>query len=128
VEFEIAGKAGRLRVACLWFDGLEYYSTHTMPSAPGARLGRLARFLRGLPRALPRMHRLGDYRTSYRDQWRHFHECIRTGAPVGSTLYDGRQALAVALAAAESSVVRRPVVVSRAAPILALAAHRSHNP
>lgn len=121
VEIEICGKAGRLRVACIRFEGLEYYSTNTMPSAPGARLGRLAHFLRELPRALPRIHRAGDYRISYRDQWRHFHECIRTGAPVESTLADGRQALAVMLAAAESAVVRRPVAVRQAPPTITLA-------
>lgn len=111
VEIEISGKAGRLRVACIRFEGLEYYATYTMPSSPRARLGRLAHFLRELPRALPRMHRAGDYRVSYREQWRHFHECIRTGAPVESTLEDGRQALAVVLAIAESVAVHRPVAV-----------------
>lgn len=112
VEFEICGKAGRLRVACIRFEGLEYYSTYTMPSSPRARLGRLVHFLRELPRALPRMHRAGDYRVSYREQWRHFHHCIRTGAPVGATLDDGRKALAVTLAAAESTVLRQPMIVS----------------
>lgn len=120
MEIEICGKAGRLRVACLRFEGLEYYSTYTMPSSAGARLGRLAHFLRELPRALPRMHRAGDYRVSYREQWRHFHECIRTGAPVASTLEDGRQALAVVLAAAESAVVRKPVAVRHAATTMTL--------
>ncbi|HEX2500143.1 MAG TPA: Gfo/Idh/MocA family oxidoreductase [Methylomirabilota bacterium] len=120
VEFEIAGKAGRLRVACIRFEGLEFYPTYTMPSSARARLGRAAHFLRELPAALPRMHRAGDYRLSYREQWRHFHDAIRTGAPVGATLADGRQALAVTLAAAESTVRRRPIIVGELPPTTAL--------
>jgi hypothetical protein len=65
--------------------------------------------LKELPRALPRMHRAGDYRVSYCDQWRQFARSIRTGTPMESTLHDGRQALAAVLAAARSAVVRRPV-------------------
>ena len=108
-EFELGGTAGRLRVSCIRFEGLEYYATSTMPSSAGARLGRLAHFFRELPRALPRMHRAGAYRLSYRDQWRHFVRCVETGAPVESSLDDGRQALSAVLAAAQSTLVRRPV-------------------
>jgi len=96
-------------VSCIRFEGLEYYATSTMPSSAGARLGRLAHFFRELPRALPRMHRAGAYRLSYRDQWRHFVRCVETGAPVESSLDDGRQALSAVLAAAQSTLVRRPV-------------------
>jgi myo-inositol 2-dehydrogenase/D-chiro-inositol 1-dehydrogenase len=110
-EIEISGNAGRLRVACIRFEGLEHYAKHTMPSAPGARLGRLVHFLRELPRALPRLHRAGDYRLSYRSQWRHFLDCIGNGAAVESTLDDARRALAVALAAVESVRAGRPVRV-----------------
>lgn len=110
-EIEICGKAGRLRVACIRFEGLEYYAKDSLPSAPGPRLARLAHFLRELPRALPRVHRAGDYRLSYRSQWRHFLDCARNGAPVESTLEDGRKALAVTLAALESARVARPIAV-----------------
>jgi myo-inositol 2-dehydrogenase/D-chiro-inositol 1-dehydrogenase len=116
LEIEICGKAGRLRVACIRFDGLEYYPTATLPSAPSARLGRIVHFLRELPRALPRVRRAGDYRASYRDQWRHFVDCIRSGAPVACTLEDGRRALAAMLAAEESTVTKRPVAVRSGAP------------
>lgn len=109
LEFEICGKAGRLRVSLIRFEGLEYYATETMPSSLPARLQRIGHFLTELPRALPRMHRAGDYRVSYCDQWRQFERTIRTGAPMESTLQDGRQALAAVLAAAQSSVVGRPV-------------------
>jgi hypothetical protein len=55
-------------VSLIRFEGIEFYETMTMPSSARARLGRLAHFARELPRALPRMHKAGDYRTSYRDQ------------------------------------------------------------
>jgi myo-inositol 2-dehydrogenase / D-chiro-inositol 1-dehydrogenase len=109
LEFEICGKEGRLRVSLIRFEGLEYYSTETMPSSLPARLQRMGHFLKELPRALPRMHRAGDYRVSYCDQWREFARSIRTGTPMEATLQDGRQALAAVLAAARSSVVGRPV-------------------
>jgi len=118
VEIDLCGKAGRLRIALTRFDGLEYYPTDRMPGAPAARLRNLTAFLAGLPRALPRMHRAGDYRISYREEWRHFVECIRTGAPVASTLEDGRRALAVVLATAESADLGRPVTVQQARPSL----------
>jgi predicted dehydrogenase len=120
LEIEICGQAGRLRVACIRFEGLEYYTTDTMPSSLPARLRRIGHFMKELPRALPRMHRAGDYRASYCDQWRQFHESVRTGKPMESTLRDGRQALAAVLAAARSSVEGRPVKVGDAPPGMTL--------
>jgi myo-inositol 2-dehydrogenase/D-chiro-inositol 1-dehydrogenase len=120
LEIEICGQAGRLRVACIRFEGLEYYATETMPSSLPARLQRIGHFVKELPRALPRMHRAGDYRASYCDQWRQFRESIRTGKPMESTLRDGREALAAVLAAAQSSVEGRPVMVRDAPPGMTL--------
>ena len=114
LELEICGKAGRLRVSLIRFEGLEYYPTETMPSSLPARLGRMGHFLKELPRALPRMHRAGDYRVSYCDQWRQFARSIRTGTPMEATLHDGRQALVAVLAAARSAAVRRPVAMREA--------------
>lgn len=128
VEFEICGKLGRLRVSCIRFEGLEYYATYTMPSSPAARLGRLAHFFRELPRALPRMRRAGDYRVSYREQWRHFARCIQTGEPVASTLADGRQGLAVVLAAAASTVRGTPVAVRDAPATMSLSPRERSAP
>lgn len=118
VELDICGKAGRLRVACTRFDGLAFYPTYTMPGAPAERFARLAAFLRGLPRALPRIHRAGDYRISYREQWRHFLDCIRHDVPAAATLEDGRRALVVVLAAVESAETGKPVAVAAARPTL----------
>jgi UDP-N-acetylglucosamine 3-dehydrogenase len=114
VELEIAGDAGRLRVSLIRFEGLEYYPAGAMASDPRHRLGRLAHFAKELPRALPRMHRAGDYRTSYRDQWWHFVDCVRHGTPVRSSLDDGRRAVAAMLAALESTETGRLVSVDGA--------------
>jgi predicted dehydrogenase len=114
VELEICGDAGRLRVSLIRFEGLELYPAGSMASDPRQRLARLVHLVSELPRALPRMHKSGDYRTSYRDQWRHFVDCIRVGAPPQSTLEDGRRALAAMLAAMESA--RSGEVVAPMAP------------
>ncbi|HEX7024155.1 MAG TPA: Gfo/Idh/MocA family oxidoreductase [Gemmatimonadales bacterium] len=110
LEIEIGGTAGRLRVACIRFEGLEFYPASTMPSALGARVGRMAHFLRELPRALPRMHRAGDYRASYEAEWSHFLDCIAGTATPASTLDDGRRAMAVVLASFESTRTGRPAI------------------
>jgi predicted dehydrogenase len=120
VEYEITGTLARLRVSCMQFDGLQLYPTHVLPGSADARLRRLGHFLRELPRAIPRMHRLGDYRLSYQAQWRHVARCIRDGAPVECTLADGRRALAATLAAAASAQTRRPVTVADAPSALAV--------
>jgi predicted dehydrogenase len=112
VELEVCGDGGRLRVSLIRFEGLEYYSAGAMASGVGSRLGRMAHLLKELPRALRRMHKAGDYRLSYREQWRHFCQCIRSGTPVEVTLADGRHALAAMLAAMESAETRRLVTVS----------------
>ena len=107
VELEISGDAGRLRVSLIRFEGLEYYPAGAMASDPRHRLARLAHFAKELPRALPRMHKAGDYRTSYRDQWRHFVDCVRNRTPVESTLDDGRRATAAMVAALASTTSGR---------------------
>jgi myo-inositol 2-dehydrogenase/D-chiro-inositol 1-dehydrogenase len=111
VELEICGDAGRLRVSLIRFEGLELYPAGTMASDPRQRLARLVHFAAELPRALPRIHKSGDYRTSYRDQWRHFVDCVRNGAPMQSTLDDARPALRAMLAGMESARTGRTVAV-----------------
>jgi myo-inositol 2-dehydrogenase/D-chiro-inositol 1-dehydrogenase len=103
VEIEIFGEGGRLRVSLVRFEGLEFVPAGAMASDPAQRMGRLAHFLKELPAALPRMHRAGDYRTSYRDQWHHFAQCIQTGNEVACTLGDARQSLRAMLAGLESA-------------------------
>ena len=112
VELEICGDAGRLRVSLVRFEGLEFFPAGAMASDPRHRLGRLVHFAKELPKALPRIHKSGDYRTSYRDQWRHFVDCISRGTPMQSTLAEGRPSLAAMVAAMESAESGEVVGVS----------------
>lgn len=109
VEIELGGTAGRLRVSVIRFEGLEYLTADAMPSGVRARVGRGIHFLRELPRALPRMHRAGDYRLSYEAQWRHFQDCVAGRATPASTLDDWRQGLKVVLAGFASARTGRLV-------------------
>jgi myo-inositol 2-dehydrogenase / D-chiro-inositol 1-dehydrogenase len=111
IEVEICGARGRLRVGCQRFDGLEAFPLGSAPGQTGIRLQALRRFLRELPEGLAGMTRGGDYLASYRGAWMHFCRIIRTGEEPGCTLEDGRRALAIALAAAQSADRGTPVRV-----------------
>jgi predicted dehydrogenase len=115
IELEIAGRNGRLRLSCLRFDGLEWYGQADIPGSVRTRLRHFGHLLRELPRGLWTMRHGGDYRLSFRGLWRHFLDAIRNDAPVGATLEDGRRAVQVVLAAAESASSGQPVVVGQAA-------------
>ncbi|MBI3300777.1 MAG: Gfo/Idh/MocA family oxidoreductase [Deltaproteobacteria bacterium] len=112
-EVEVYGQAGRLRVSCYRFDGLEFSSAASVPGAIRTRLHRTAQALKALPLAVSQMRRGGDYIASYRAEWRHFLDCVQHDTPVECTLDDGRCALQVVLAALESASLRQPVNVSQ---------------
>ena len=121
-EIEVWGSEGRLRVAGQRFDGLETYAIHETDGGTGPRLLAATRFLRELPRGLAQRRRLGDYGDSYRGQWAHLLAAVRCGRPVDCPLEDGREALRVVLAAAESASSGRPVAVASAPASLTPAA------
>ena len=114
IEFEVCGAAGRLRVSCNRVEGLTLHPAGSDPASPRARLRRIPEVLRLLPTALRNLRRGGDFKTSYRTQWEHFLDAIRSGGPVGCTLEDGRAALQTALAAVESAASGHPVRLSAA--------------
>jgi myo-inositol 2-dehydrogenase / D-chiro-inositol 1-dehydrogenase len=103
IEAEICGAAGRLRVGCQRFDGLEFFPAGSAPGRLSLHLRRMSRFLSDLPAGLRGMRNGGDYLDSYRGAWRHFCGVIRNGGEVECTIEDGRRALAIALAAVESA-------------------------
>jgi len=109
IEFEVCGAAGRLRVSCNRVEGLSLYPLGVDPASLRARIRRVPELLRLLPTGLGNLRRGGEFRTSYRDEWQHFVNAIKTGGPVGCSLEDGRAALQTALAAVESAVTGRPV-------------------
>jgi myo-inositol 2-dehydrogenase/D-chiro-inositol 1-dehydrogenase len=114
VEVEISGRDGRLRLSCLRFDGLAWYSHASIPGKAWTRLRQLGHFLKEFPRGLREMSRGGDYMDSYRAHWGHFLEVVRGRTPPGATLEDGRRALEVVLAAAESASTGQPVAIGKA--------------
>jgi len=109
IEIEVCGSDGRLRVSCERVEGLALYPNGTSPGSLRARLHRVPEILRALPRGLGHLLRGGDFKASYRNQWCHFRDAITNDEPVECTLADGRAALQIALAAAESATFRRPV-------------------
>jgi predicted dehydrogenase len=124
LEINIAGDRGRLRVACQRFDGLEHYGVRETDGMLRPRLRHLVRSIRELPGGLARMRQLGDYGDSYRGEWQHLVD-VAAGASPECTLEDGREALAVVLAAVGSASRREPVRVARGPRTIASAAIES---
>lgn len=117
-EVEIFGERGRLRVSCYRSDGLEKFGAGDYDGSLVVRLRGLWRAARSLPRALARRRLGGEYVSTYASEWRDFVAAVSEGAPVASTLEDGRRALEIALAADESSRLRRAVKVGDGAGLV----------
>ena len=113
-EVEIYGQAGRLQVSCHRFDGLECLPAASFQGDVWTRLGRMAHVLQELPQAVLRARQGGDLAATYRAEWRHFIDAIHQDTPVACTLEDGRRALQVVLAAAESAALGQAVKVAQA--------------
>jgi predicted dehydrogenase len=119
---EVFGQRGCLRLSLSRFDGLEVIPVDSVDSAVGTRARAVAATVRGLPRALPELRRGGVFASSYVAQWEDFARAVRSGEPVAPDLEDGRRALAVSLAAAQSASEGRPVPVAEAPAALASSA------
>lgn len=102
-ELEFYGERGWLRVSCYRADGIERLDAGQYAGSVRTRLNNIARTLRALPRVTAQARRGGDYVDSYAEEWRRFADAVRGRARVSATLEDGRRALEMALAAAESS-------------------------
>jgi len=121
IEIEVSGDQGRLRVSCQRFDGLDVYTRRETAGMVGPRARGILRAVRELPRGVARMRSLGDYGDSYRGQWQHLVDCVQAGRRPACSLEDGREAVRVALAAAESARSGRSVKVAEAPAMLAAA-------
>lgn len=98
-EMTLYGDTGSLHLDFYRSDGLELRSAAELPGAPIARLRRLGGSLAGLAGNAGELLRGGAFDTAYDRQWRHFAEVVRHDLPPGCSLRDGREALAIALAA-----------------------------
>jgi myo-inositol 2-dehydrogenase/D-chiro-inositol 1-dehydrogenase len=123
-EVHIYGQAGSLHLSLYRFDGLEFVPLFTAPGQIRGRLSRGAQSLRHLPMATAHFRRGGDYYASFIGQWRHFAGSIREDVPMECTLHDGRRALQVALAAAQSASTGEPVRVEEAHREISAVPHR----
>ena len=119
IQLDLCGSKGRLRVSAQRFEGFEFLSVRETDGGPGPRLRALQRFLQELPRGVARMRSLGDYGESYRGEWMHFLDCVREGRNPECSWTDGRRALEVVLAAAESERTGVPVRLNVAPAALA---------
>ena len=115
-ELEFYGERGSLRVSCYRADGIERLDAGQYAGSVRTRLDNMTRTLRALPRVIAQARRGGDYVNSYAEEWRHFAEAVRGRAQVSATLEDGRRALEMALAAAESSRTGRAVKIDDLRP------------
>jgi predicted dehydrogenase len=113
-EVEIYGQAGRLRISCSHFDGLEYVSSSSFPGDVRTRLRQMVHTLKELPHGVWRMRQGGDFVASYQAEWRHFLTAIQQDTPVECSLEDGQRALQVVLAAVASASLGQPVKVAQA--------------
>jgi myo-inositol 2-dehydrogenase / D-chiro-inositol 1-dehydrogenase len=99
-ELECYGEAGRLHLSCYRCDGLRIFT--------GQKEGLSGLFqeaavkVMSLPRTINRIRLGGEIFASYDAQWRHFLDCIQTGAPVACSVEDGKRAVELAVAATES--------------------------
>ena len=121
IEIEVSGDQGRLRVSCQRFDGLDVYTRRETAGMVGPRARGILRAVRELPRGVARMRSLGDYGDSYRGEWQHLVDCVRAGRRPTCSLEDGREAVRVALAAAESARAGCSVKVADAPATMAAA-------
>jgi len=113
-EMQIFGRKGSLHLSLYRFDGLEYIPLFSAPGQIRNRLLRIACSLRNVQRATAHFRRGGDYYASFIGQWQHFARAVRGSEQVACTPKDGRRALQIALAAAESASTGQPVRVGDA--------------
>lgn len=112
-EIDIFGQAGCLRFSIYRYDSLEFVPIGQAPGLP-ARLKNLARKVFQLPDGVSVMRQGGDFLLAFRREWEHFIDVVRHGGPLESPLEDGRQAVAIVLAAIQSANVGRPVRIADA--------------
>jgi myo-inositol 2-dehydrogenase / D-chiro-inositol 1-dehydrogenase len=112
----VYGEVGSLHVDLYRFDGLVYSSLRDLPGAPRTRLRRMAASAVQLSRSLGELRSGGLFDATYPTEWRRFAAALRGDGRPASTFEDGRRALQIALAAAESTTLGRPVKAAESSP------------
>lgn len=108
-EIELFGQAARLSFSLYRADSLTVQPVSDLGGGPRMRLKRGLKRVREAPAVLRAVRAGGDYLDSYPREWRRFLGSIRgAGRPV-ATFEDGRRALQIVLAMAESAERHLPV-------------------
>ncbi len=119
---EVYGNRARMQLSCFQWDSLRVSSTEAYPATPRERASNLLASLPRLPHALwqglPRNG--GIFYECYAAEWQHFADVILNDSLTGATLDDGAKAVRVALAAAESIDVGRPILMECAVGLPAI--------
>ena len=115
-EVVIYGEEGSLLLDLYRFDGLVLSGLHDLPGAPKTRLRRMAASAGQFARSLGELRSGGLFDATYGSEWRRFAAAVRGDGRPACTFEDGRRALQIALAAAESASLGRPVRVADAVP------------
>ncbi len=102
-RIELFGRSGSISVAFYQFDGLKISDTSKVPGSVQERSKNMKNFIKEIPRALVGSKRGGEWQRSYIEQFKHFVQAIRTDKPIECGLQDGKRALAIALAAMQST-------------------------
>ncbi len=101
-QVEIAGERGRLLLDLYRGDGPLFVPVGRAGGGAGVRLRAAARSAASLPRQALAARAGGDYRLSYAAEWTALLAAVRDGTPPPASLDDGRQAVALAVAAERS--------------------------
>lgn len=112
-SMEVYGRAGSLTLSFYRFDGLELSSTSDIPGNIQGRIKGVVQFVKELPGAIPILREGGEWQQTYVKEWQHFAEAVRTGLPVECGIEDGRQAVAIALAAVESAATGKAITIAK---------------
>lgn len=106
----VYGRKGRIAVDPFQFDGLTVEGVGRRGMV-ASRLDRLTAFAKSLPAGLASARLGGEFARSYDREWAHVRDVVRGLAEPLVTVEDGRRAVQVALAAAESLETGQPVRV-----------------
>jgi predicted dehydrogenase len=113
-DVAVYGTDGAVFADCCRVDGFHLAPRSEPPGSPRSRLRR-AREALATPRETVRaVRRGGDFRVAYEEQWRDFADAIHRNVSQSPSLAEGRAALAIAEAAAESADTGVPVRVAPA--------------
>jgi predicted dehydrogenase len=110
-EFELWGTKARLTLSCYRSDSLRIRCKVEPPGAIREWFDGVGSGLRNLPRAVKQVIQGGDMLMSYRSEWLHLEDSIRTGRPLSCGLEDAHKAIGVTLGAINSASLGQTVKV-----------------